>query len=84
LNSEIKNLEEKSNKTPEEDKELENKRKELENLNDKDDNNKPKNNSPHSSTNSNSFDYKPWLVGGGCLIVFLIVIFILFRKKGRR
>jgi len=78
LKLDIQNLENKTNKTPEEEKELENKRKELEDL-DK----KPKNNSPNSS--ANSFDYKPWLIGGGCLLLFVgLIIYLIYSNLRKR
>ena len=71
LKSEIDKLKNKSNRTPEEDQELGNKEKELKELD------RQKNNSP-------PFNYTPWIIGGGCLLVIgviLILIFSTLRKK---
>jgi hypothetical protein len=71
LKREIKELENKPNRTLQEERELENKRKELKYLGEKNNNFPP-------------FNYKPLLIGGGCLLIILLISAIaIYRKKKR-
>ena len=73
----ISELENRPNRTPEEDEELEKNKNRLRDLVD-DEPEKPENNFPATSNPPN---YAPWIIGG-CLLIFLILlIFFIFRKR---
>ena len=72
MEKEITNLENKPDKTSEEEEELGDLKKKLKDLD------KKENNSPPTS-------YLPWIIGGSCLIVVLVLVaFILTRQKRKR
>ncbi len=67
----IKRLEQKTNRTPEEEQELENLRNKLKEL--------EKNNHEEKPVN-----YLPWIIGGSVLVVGVIIVALIFNNKSER
>jgi len=76
IQSEIRDLEQKTNRTPEEKAELDQKRKQLEQLDNDTD-------VPAKANANEPFNWTPWIIGGLVLVAVIGIGFYLISKKGK-